>query len=314
MATFARAAYQKAWTEQMGEDAPRVGGASRFWFTPEKYQDGGAQRWGWRGSIHGLNSEYKVDKVLSDRRTAIYYNKDINTVVIAFRGSVDAYDWIATDFKWMVGPIANATKRLPGIGSGMYLDDERMYKAVKEKYPTAKIVTSGHSLGGTRATVIGKRHEIPSWSFNGGNSPFDLQKIYDSQTCKWSDVVSGKVRYDDLPTHCRLQHYVSNTNDYVSIGDQWLEANNPNFTSIDNPLPPNISIKANFALGHKIGNLKPGPQDKAFLNGANCNRQAILEGWRYQKYNAEGKLEWVDGRPVNEVKFADRDALMQFCI
>ena len=56
--------------------------------------------------------------------------------------------------------------------SSRFQEAENKYQLVKKEYPTANIITTGHSLGATQALEVAKRNNLVSHNFNIGSSPF----------------------------------------------------------------------------------------------------------------------------------------------
>ncbi len=102
-----------------------------------------------------------IDNQLSNppERYVILTDKEI---IVSFRGSVSAEDWLVSD----VAIVANIQKIAP-----RFIREKKAVLEVRQKYPDKKIVLTGHSLGGTIALTIA--HEFP-WvqavAFNPGTS------------------------------------------------------------------------------------------------------------------------------------------------
>lgn len=112
-----------------------------------------------RGNIDG----YEYISKLSSYDHGIYYNKKLNEVVIGARGTecCDNLQDLKADLSILAGNY-KSDSRFKAI--------DRLYKKVKKAYPNSKIITCGHSLGGTQSLFIGYKHNITSYSFNPGVS------------------------------------------------------------------------------------------------------------------------------------------------
>lgn len=122
-----------------------------------------------RGDLPG--TEWKYQSSLSDARRAVWYNKYLNYVVIAYRGTNFGGAGQGVDLATDVAIGLNATSLTP-----MYREDTAHYQRVVAAYPNATIEVTGHSLGGHRAKTIGRNFEVPSFGINEGATP--IQNIF----------------------------------------------------------------------------------------------------------------------------------------
>jgi len=116
---------------------------------------------------------HNLDPELSDNYSvvAVKEHKDKpNDVIISYRGTANLKDVLYT---W--APIAAGlpSEKLLDKNLGYYQIAQDKFNLVKEKYPNANITTTGHSLGGSEAFVIGKKNNVRNYIFNAGSSPLD---------------------------------------------------------------------------------------------------------------------------------------------
>lgn len=125
---------------------------------------------------------YLYDKDFSNVNTAIYHNE--NNVIIGFRGTENIDDLI-TDFSVLRG--TEDDKR--------FKEAVETYNKVKNKYPNLRIMSTGHSLGGSLALYLNKLYNIPVETFNAGMGFGFLKSNLNSANVKMyaikGDLLSG---------------------------------------------------------------------------------------------------------------------------
>ena len=116
---------------------------------------------------------HTLDEGLSDNNSVVavkeHPNKK-NDVIISYRGT-DPFNLSddMSDLQILAGLPISKNVHL----QGRFQEAQNKYDSVKSKYPNENIITTGHSLGGTQAYLIGKRNNINSYVFNAGSSPLD---------------------------------------------------------------------------------------------------------------------------------------------
>lgn len=129
---------------------------------------------------------HNLDKELSDENSVVaikrHENKP-NDVIISYRGT-DPFNIsdLGADAQIAVGlPISRNIE-----AQGRFKEAQNKYDAVKSKYPNANITTTGHSLGGTQANLVGKNNNVRNYIFNAGSSPFDrlFENVKDTEANK----------------------------------------------------------------------------------------------------------------------------------
>ncbi len=128
---------------------------------------------------------HNLDKELSDDYSVVavkeHPNKP-NDVIISYRGTANLKDVLYT---WAPIGAGLPSEKLLDKNLGYYGIAQDKYDAVKSKYPNANITTTGHSLGGSEAFVIGKKNNVKNYIFNAGSSPLDkLTNINNTDTDK----------------------------------------------------------------------------------------------------------------------------------
>jgi hypothetical protein len=101
---------------------------------------------------------YDYDAVLSSPTVAVYANKQLQRVVIAYRGTAGAGD-LAPDLSIARGTTGSDPRFAAAAAA---------YEEVKDKYPGYFISATGHSLGGALAISVNEKFGIPAEVFNPG--------------------------------------------------------------------------------------------------------------------------------------------------
>jgi len=116
---------------------------------------------------------HNLDKELSDDYSVVavkeHPNKP-NDVIISYRGTANLKDVLYT---WAPIGAGLPSEKVLDKNLGYYGIAQNKYDLVKLKYPNANITTTGHSLGGSEAFVIGKKNNVRNYIFNAGSSPLD---------------------------------------------------------------------------------------------------------------------------------------------
>ena len=108
--------------------------------------------------MHG----HSYQQNLSDDRVAVYRDEKNQRTQIAYRGSVDAKDWLRSDAALAVG--------MPGVDS-TFRRDTRQFGQLREAFKGDKFSVTGHSLGGSRAYEIARRSaDVTGTTFNMGGA------------------------------------------------------------------------------------------------------------------------------------------------
>jgi hypothetical protein len=115
---------------------------------------------------------WSIDKELSDTRALVLH--DGENTILAFRGTdffgYDTRADLAADFNILLG--ANRDNM-----DNNFLQPERFqhaedkFNAVEEKYGKDKLMLTAHSLGGSAADYLGRKHGVDAVVFNAGESP-----------------------------------------------------------------------------------------------------------------------------------------------
>lgn len=192
----------------------------------------GAYNYYYRGPDRATK-ELKVDMPdyvllpgLSDKNSIV--TKRGNEVIISYRGT-DPFNVsdLAAD-----GQIAfGKPMELLGHPMHRFAEADSKFKRVKQQFPDASIVTTGHSLGGNQAQHIARKYDLKSYIFNTGSSPFEIPQEGLATISRRGRVKSFHVPYDLISTS---QYNLDKTSENVLVqGDGVHMAH-----SLDNFLVP----------------------------------------------------------------------------
>jgi hypothetical protein len=162
---------------------------------------------------------WEIDTSLSNDTTMVVRNNVADTVYIAHSGTR-----LTGTTERTFNDLFNDTVIVLGAGSRMprvYTGIEKT-KDVQRKYPHAKIVHTGHSLGGTVATEIGRALDQESHAFNPGVTPHEFSKVQQTIFQSW------------IGTRYTNPHFIYRTDkDVVSAGANVLKYAPSDATVID---------------------------------------------------------------------------------
>ena len=142
---------------------------------------------------------FKKNKELSDRRSKVYEDTKTGDIYMAFRGTdvQKTNDLIADGF--ILGGMQGLSPRFRGSADKL--------KRTQKKFPDKRIITTGHSLGGSQSVWLGKNYNgiHASYGFNAGSNP----------RYEVIDHVTDKIRG---PRYSTQIHEYSTGVDPISLG------------------------------------------------------------------------------------------------
>lgn len=112
---------------------------------------------------------YKIDPKHTNKNTVTLHDKDSNKTVISFRGTStsDLEHDLTTDLA-----IATGTENI----SDRFKRSEKILLNAMEEYGRDNITLVAHSLGGTIALNLGKKHDLEVHAFNPGSSISSIRR------------------------------------------------------------------------------------------------------------------------------------------
>ena len=138
---------------------------------------------------------YALDKELSTIETKVFYNKELEDLIIMYRGSQTKEDWTVTDTALASGNLKKTSR---------YKRSDRLTKRARKKYSNARRVTLfGHSLGGALASELGNykksRDNVVTYNKGVGVKNFSLYTKSNPNEVAYrigGDIVSMGAKFD----------------------------------------------------------------------------------------------------------------------
>jgi hypothetical protein len=113
--------------------------------------------------------DYTFLSKYSDEELGVWQDNTEDTLVIAFRGSKTAEDWLLTDLTIVIDIGLRQTPR--------FLRDKKKIELIMKDFPNFKIVFIGHSLGGTLAEefydIYNNSRDVQVFLYNRGTGPIE---------------------------------------------------------------------------------------------------------------------------------------------
>jgi len=141
---------------------------------------------------YGL-TDWTIDNELSDLNSVVLVNPDDKEMVVSYRGTdpTNISDLIA-DVGIFTGRHRSAIEGVRSHFDDRFSKASKKYENAVEKYPDYKVSTTGHSLGGSQALYIGRKHDVPAKVFNAGASFSD---IIGGLICKSTETCEGNEKH-----------------------------------------------------------------------------------------------------------------------
>lgn len=116
------------------------------------------------------------DRSLSNKRTAVYVNDNMEHIILAFRGTVPSnLRDLLSDSKIF---LEDFKIRKDEFKKSKYMKEARKaYKSIRKKYGDIEITITGHSLAGRVSIQLAKELNEDSVSFNAGGGDFGTNQI-----------------------------------------------------------------------------------------------------------------------------------------
>lgn len=189
-----------------------------------------------------------IDKELSDKETVVFIRQRLTDetpeVILGIRGSRTVSDWVYNN------PYIARGVPLEG-NSQRYANAENKLKQVLEKYPTSKVIITGHSLGGVISAELSKKYDIEGHAFNIGSSPMSFLNGF-------PDTENQLTVYTVLGDPISISHYLGGKDRIITTA------------------PPSISQYMRGYFGHDISLFLPNGVLKYELENINPTNRWLV--------------------------------------
>lgn len=135
--------------------------------------------------------------------------KNGNKVVISYCGSDDTKDWVQNDIPMFLS-------KMPVQSN----DAIAVYKKIRQQYPHAQIILTGHSLGGSLAQIVGAIFNVETVTFNA----YGTKDLIKSDMEIYPDKITNYINLNDSNVITKNTHNQIGT--CYSIGTRGFSINN----------------------------------------------------------------------------------------
>ena len=120
---------------------------------------------------------FAYDTDLSNEKATVYHNVISNQTVVSFKGTdlADSSD-LKTDYNILRNNKENDLQ---------FIETEKLFERVLDKYSNTHVVTTGHSKGGSQALWLAERHNLESHTFNAA---IDFDTVFNGNNVQLTET------------------------------------------------------------------------------------------------------------------------------
>ena len=134
-----------------------------------------------------IPKEYKIigtdDYQINGMFACVLKKEKTNQIIIAYRGTEK------TSLKDIGTDAMMGIKQMPAQAERAL----RVFNIVKQKYPDAEIILTGHSLGGSLAQIVGALNEVETVTFNA----YGTKNLFKPEMEIYPDKITNYINLDD---------------------------------------------------------------------------------------------------------------------
>lgn len=163
------------------------------------------------GKNHQLPAEYVYINHYENPKSGFsaFVIKNGNKVVISYCGSDDTKDWVQSNIPMFLS-------KMPAQSN----DAIAVYEKIRQQYPHAQIILTGHSLGGSLAQIVGAVFDVETVTFNA----YGTKNLINTNMTVHPDKITNYINLNDYNVITKNTHNQIGT--CYSIGTRGFSINN----------------------------------------------------------------------------------------
>ena len=172
-------------------------------------------------AYHGKDAEipkgYSLEESVRNAKTGFYADVLVgeDDVIITFRGTNNYWPIRGTDLD---DDLAMARSRIPA----QTRDALNLYNRVKKEYPDKNITSTGHSLGGTLAEIVGALNGELAVGFNA----YGVRDLFNENAVIQEDNIINYVNTQDAITVVNGENHIGEIYSVPNLGNNFFGKHN----------------------------------------------------------------------------------------